>query len=384
MAVARVPRARLEITPQTLRTACDCVPVELRERRHAGPHFGFEVCLRTIPIRPTEAVDAVRRHRDRLDRSHVEDTCDRGGVRCCAFGRQLGDLGEVLLDQPQFARRRGVEEKDDLTGRNALHLPESVFEVCPVVDGQRGHRRVECSVGEGQGLGDGTYRRRSTLGALAQHRDRRVDGKDFAVLRLVASGSGTDVEDSTGTGQCRVDPGRDARVGATGRRVRATDRVITGHGNSRSSDTISIAVSAASSPLCPSLPPSRSSACSRVSTVSTPKITGTPVSSAARVMPAAASLATNSKCGVSPRTTAPRHTTASTAPEAAKRFATNGNSYAPGTHATATSAASCLRSIASAPSSSFSVMSRLKRATATPKRMPVASSSPSRTAYSPN
>ena len=48
----------------------------------------------------------------------------------------------------------------------------------------------------------------------------------------------------------------------------------------RSSLTISTAVRAASSPLWPSAPPARSIACSRLSVVSTPNTTGTPVSSA--------------------------------------------------------------------------------------------------------
>ena len=48
----------------------------------------------------------------------------------------------------------------------------------------------------------------------------------------------------------------------------------------------------------------------------------------ARVKPAAHSPATYSKCAVSPRITAPMQTTASTAPDAAKRFATSGNSNA--------------------------------------------------------
>src|SRR5437667_2110695 len=55
---------------------------------------------------------------------------------------------------------------------------------------------------------------------------------------------------------------------------------------------ISIAVTAASKPLLPALPPARLTACSSVSHVSTPKITGTPLSSAARATPLAAAAAT--------------------------------------------------------------------------------------------
>ena len=53
---------------------------------------------------------------------------------------------------------------------------------------------------------------------------------------------------------------------------------------------------------------SRSSAWSASSSVSTPNATGTPVSSAASWSPDAASPATKSKCGVSPRMTQPSAT----------------------------------------------------------------------------
>ena len=152
---------------------------------------------------------------------------------------------------------------------------------------------------------------------------------------------------------------------------------------SRSNATISMAVAAASSPLWPSLPPRRSNACSRVFTVRTPKTTGTPVSSATREIPAAHSPATYSKCGVSPRTTAPMQMTASVAPDRASFRATSGSSNAPGTHTTSTCAASYFSRVRCAPSRSASVMSRLNRATAIAMRMPVASSSPSKPPYSP-
>src|SRR6266436_682780 len=53
----------------------------------------------------------------------------------------------------------------------------------------------------------------------------------------------------------------------------------------RSHAAISSAASAASSPRLPTAPPARSHACSSVSAVITPKVTGTPVSSPARAMP---------------------------------------------------------------------------------------------------
>src|SRR5688572_27683317 len=56
----------------------------------------------------------------------------------------------------------------------------------------------------------------------------------------------------------------------------------------RSQPAISSAARAASSPRLPTTPPARSHACSSVSAVITPKVTGTPVSSATRLMPCAA------------------------------------------------------------------------------------------------
>src|SRR5882724_1623868 len=68
------------------------------------------------------------------------------------------------------------------------------------------------------------------------------------------------------------------------------------------------AASAASSPRLPTSPPARAQACSSLRAVMTPKVVGTPVVSATCLIPAAASRATNSKCGVCPRMTTPTHT----------------------------------------------------------------------------
>lgn len=57
---------------------------------------------------------------------------------------------------------------------------------------------------------------------------------------------------------------------------------------------VSTTASTASAPLLPALVPARSMACSRVSVVSTPKATGTPVSRLTRAMPEAAFPATKS------------------------------------------------------------------------------------------
>ena len=74
----------------------------------------------------------------------------------------------------------------------------------------------------------------------------------------------------------------------------------------------------------------RSTAWAWVLTVSTPNTIGTPVASAAAWSPRAASPATYSKCGVSPRITAPRQTTPSTVPLRARCCAISGSSNGAG------------------------------------------------------
>src|SRR6185437_15360687 len=74
---------------------------------------------------------------------------------------------------------------------------------------------------------------------------------------------------------------------------------------------ISSAAAMASPPLLPAPVAARSSACSTVSTVRTPKMMGTRVSRLASCSPRAHSPETYSKCGVSPRMTQPNATIAS-------------------------------------------------------------------------
>jgi hypothetical protein len=66
----------------------------------------------------------------------------------------------------------------------------------------------------------------------------------------------------------------------------------------RTHSAIWSAASAASSPRLPTSPPARAHACSSVSEVITPKVAGTPYSSATCRIPEAASRAICSKCGV--------------------------------------------------------------------------------------
>src|SRR5207342_3345106 len=153
----------------------------------------------------------------------------------------------------------------------------------------------------------------------------------------------------------------------------------------RRRSTISTAVAAASAPLLPSGPPARARAWSTSSVVSTPKAIGTPVSRATRLMPDAHSPATKSKCGVSPRMTAPRQITASSSPDSTSCFATSGISNAPGTQTTGTDSGSSPwpASSSSAPSSSNLVMSSLNRPATIARRIPVASGLPSYSVYLP-
>src|SRR5580700_528708 len=133
------------------------------------------------------------------------------------------------------------------------------------------------------------------------------------------------------------------------------------HFSRRSRLTIASAVSSASPPLLSESGAERSSACARVSTVRTPKLTGTPVSSITRCRPWAHSPATNSKCAVSPRITHPSATTASISPCSAIALAASGSSNAPGTCSTSNAASvpPCMRHAARAASSSASTMSSL-------------------------
>jgi len=91
-----------------------------------------------------------------------------------------------------------------------------------------------------------------------------------------------------------------------------------------------MAATAASAPLLPPFTPARSSACSMVSQVSTPKPTAHSASIDTCPTPFDTSLATYSKCGVPPRITAPSATAASKRLLRATRRITAGISKVPG------------------------------------------------------
>src|SRR3954467_254674 len=128
----------------------------------------------------------------------------------------------------------------------------------------------------------------------------------------------------------------------------------------RSSRRVSAVASAAivaSQPLSSGEPgsPARSRACSSVSQVRTPLPTGLPASRATLVRPAVTASHTYSKCGVPPRMTTPRATTASC--RSASAWATTGSSTAPGARTTVGSAMPLAFAASTARASSASVIS---------------------------
>src|SRR4030095_14299653 len=164
--------------------------------------------------------------------------------------------------------------------------------------------------------------------------------------------------------------------------LEATDqqcRVPTYSESRRITFIISTAVRPPSQPLFASLEPERSIACSTLLVVKTPKPMGIRYFEMASPIPRVTASDTYSKCGVSPRITAPKQTRASYFPLAAIRSASKGISNAPGTRITVTSFSSppWLFSPSKAPSRNFSVMKLLNRLTIIPILIPRASSLPS-------
>src|SRR5262249_40413663 len=140
--------------------------------------------------------------------------------------------------------------------------------------------------------------------------------------------------------------------------------------NLRNSFAISRAASAAPRPFLSPPLRERSTACSSVKVVNTPKAIGTPVAAAACMMPFEAASAMYSKCIVSPLIRQPRQTIASYSPLSPSRCAVIGISNAPGTWmiVTFSSGTDASASRSRAPRSSPSVISPLKRETTTAKR----------------
>src|SRR3954449_648479 len=142
---------------------------------------------------------------------------------------------------------------------------------------------------------------------------------------------------------------------------------------SRSVSAVASAAIVASQPLSSAEPgsPARSRACSSVSQVRTPLPTGLPASSATRVSPAVTASHTYSKCGVPPRMTTPRATTASW--RSASACATTGSSTAPGARTTVGSGMPLSRAASTARASSWSVISACQVVATIPSVSPAAS-----------
>ncbi len=249
LAVARVPRAVLEVAPQLLGAPPADLGIELSERRDPLLHDRIEIRLRPVPVAATESVLTVGRDRHDVDPRRGERRGDAVEIGRGAFGGEVEDLGEVLGHQPEGRDRSRLEEEHHLAPGDALHLAQPAFEIRPVVQGQRCQRGVERTVAKRQRVGHELDCGRGARGALAQHRQRRITGDDEAIVGFVVAGTGADVHDPPGVAERGGDLRGEAWVGAARRCIRAPDRVVTRHGRRRSSDTISIAVNAASSPL---------------------------------------------------------------------------------------------------------------------------------------
>jgi hypothetical protein len=122
---------------------------------------------------------------------------------------------------------------------------------------------------------------------------------------------------------------------------------------------ISIAAIAASHPLFPDLDPALSIACSRLSVVSTPKVTGTELSRDTMAIPLATSEAHNQNGGLRPLSQHQAYYSVIPA-FCCKPFRAIGISKAPGTltRVMLSSSAPCLLSASNAPSTSFELISR--------------------------
>src|SRR5690606_19449228 len=145
-------------------------------------------------------------------------------------------------------------------------------------------------------LGDGRDMRVDLVAALA-HATHQLPGE--------LARRGADVE--------AVGEGMQALLGALAAHVELVEHLEgelaplapCAHSNWRARFAISIATSAASVPLLPCAPPARSRACSMVLVVRTPSATGRRCTTPMRPSSATTHWAIMSKCGVSPRTTAP-------------------------------------------------------------------------------
>ena len=99
----------------------------------------------------------------------------------------LDQFGGVV-GEPEPVQGVAVEgEDDDRPSRHAPHLVQAGFHVGPLVDGQRGHGRVEGLVVEGEVLGHAVKGGNGVGRSLRPHRGRRLEGHHVPVGGLVRS-----------------------------------------------------------------------------------------------------------------------------------------------------------------------------------------------------
>ena len=170
--------------------------------------------LRPAVVGLAEAVDAVDRDRHRRHRhraaQHGGDVLDRGEP--AALDRD--DLRHVV-GQPEAGERVAVEgQDDDRAAADAAQLAQPGVQIRPLVDRDRGHRRVEAVVVEREPLGRRVDRGGQVPRALCAHRGRGLDRGDVAVRGLVRAGARADVDDAPRVAERGVHVRGDARIGA--------------------------------------------------------------------------------------------------------------------------------------------------------------------------
>lgn len=130
------------------------------------PYGVVEESLRAGVVGLAESVHAVDRHRHGAHRTGAaQGRADRvQGREASAFGCE--ELGGVVRE-PEAVQRIPVEgQHHDRSAGDAPQLAQALLRVRPLMDGERGHRRVDGVVVEGKILGDGIDGGDTFLGAL--------------------------------------------------------------------------------------------------------------------------------------------------------------------------------------------------------------------------
>ncbi len=162
-----------------------------------------------------------------FDPPHVEHLGDCLRRVAAVLVVERGDLGEVVVDEPEVVLDDRVVAEDHLAARDPGELAQAAHGVAPVVHGEDRERGVERRVGERQRLGVRTHDGRATRRTLPDHRGRRFDRDHRAVVGLVVAGARADVDDRGGVAEPGVDLGLDPRIRPARLRVRPADAVVT-------------------------------------------------------------------------------------------------------------------------------------------------------------